>query len=83
MCEAGALLVTTTEQGVFRARDLWRCSFCRCATVSAMEAMNRNILEVLGVTAKPQKQGGSTYQNLVINVRSTAVQEHFDIIMSF
>ncbi|CAE7502453.1 NNT [Symbiodinium natans] len=26
------------------------------------EAMNRNILEVLGVTAKPQKQGGSTYQ---------------------
>ena len=26
--------------------------------------MNRNILEVLGVTAKPQKQGASSYQML-------------------
>ena len=28
------------------------------------EAMNRNILEVLGVTSKPKKQSDSTYQKL-------------------
>lgn len=29
-----------------------------------LEAMNRNILEVLGVTSKPNKQSDSTYQKL-------------------